>query len=99
MNQIFTYKKYPKIILEKFSDSIIAAYSYNEEIYFVTNQQNIFREDICNFRVGNRTPELWNAETGQTEQIASWQTNGEQTSVSLKFQPEESYFNKNKKGA
>lgn len=71
----------------------------NEEIYFVTNQQNIFREDICNFRVGNRTPELWNAETGQTEQIASWQTNGEQTSVSLKFQPEESYFIIFKKGA
>lgn len=32
MNQIFTYKKYPKIILEKFSDSIIAAYSNSEEV-------------------------------------------------------------------
>lgn len=38
MNQIFTYKKYPKIILEKFSDSIIAAYSYNEEISNTDNK-------------------------------------------------------------
>ena len=40
MNQIFTYKKYPKIILEKFSDSIIAAYSYNEEISNTDNKGN-----------------------------------------------------------
>ena len=64
----------------------------NEEIYFITNQQKIFRTDICNFRVGNRTPQLWNAETGQIEQIASWQTDGEQTSIALNFRPEESYF-------
>lgn len=49
MNQIFTYKKYPKIILEKFSDSIIAAYSYSEEILNTDNNDFIPSETFDQF--------------------------------------------------
>jgi hypothetical protein len=44
----------------------------DDDIYFVSNQQAKQRNEICRFRVGAKKPQLWNPETGKTEDIGVW---------------------------
>lgn len=62
------------------------------EIYFLSNQKNQYRTETCTFRVSGMTPERWNAVTGEIEGLPEWHTDGETTSISLDFAPEESCF-------
>jgi len=62
------------------------------EIYFVSNKQNETIEAICNFRVNDRRPELWWAETGQIEYPAMYSKINNGTSLPLRLTAFESVF-------
>lgn len=57
------------------------------DVYFVSNQRARAEEVKLTFRVSDRTPELWHAETGETEAAPVWSlgTDG-RTSVSLRLE-------------
>ena len=55
------------------------------EIYFVSNKQNADVEAICNFRVGNRRPEFWWPETGETEIPAIWSEGNNSTTLPVRL--------------
>ncbi|MES2808193.1 MAG: glycosyl hydrolase [Bacteroidota bacterium] len=44
----------------------------NDDIYFVSNSQAEQRVEKCSFRTAGGKPEVWNAETGRTEDVAVW---------------------------
>ncbi len=61
--------------------------SSEADIYFVANRSTNATSAMCNFRVGNRSPELWNAVTGEHSLANAFaQTNGV-TSLALDFAP------------
>ncbi len=44
----------------------------NDDVYFVSNPQASQRDEVCKFRIAGKKPQLWNPETGKTEDIAVW---------------------------
>lgn len=62
------------------------------DIYFVANPNPEPIEKECVFRIADRTPELWNPETGTTHPLSNvWKT-GDRTAVKLRFEPMQSWF-------
>ena len=64
----------------------------SEDIYFISNGQNVFSKDTCYFRVDGSIPELWDAETGRTKPLLHWNTDNGRTVIPLEFLPYQSYF-------
>lgn len=64
----------------------------NADIYFLSNQEDTSREVSAKFRITNKIPEIWNAETGQIRELSSWSVTQGHTIIPLKFGPAESYF-------
>ena len=62
------------------------------DIYFVSNQRQRFEAVECSFRVTGRSPELWNAETGEMRPAPVWREENGQTKVSVPFTPSGSIF-------
>ncbi|MGN6555952.1 MAG: glycosyl hydrolase, partial [Verrucomicrobiota bacterium] len=62
------------------------------DIYFVANQRQRFESLECSFRVSGKTPELWNAQTGQIEKAPVWRQENDRTIVPLRFDPAGSVF-------
>ena len=63
------------------------------DIYFVASAQKESRQELCRFRVTGKQPELWNAQTGEIEDAAVWQENGDgTTSVPIRLDEEGSVF-------
>lgn len=62
------------------------------EIFFVSNQSLDAQMVDCDFRVGGKQPELWNPLTGETRDLPEFHDDGTRTTVSLRFEPRESYF-------
>lgn len=63
------------------------------DIYFVVNSQKESRELACRFRITDKQPELWNAETGEIIKATVWQDNGDgTTTVSISFETEGAVF-------
>ena len=56
------------------------------EIYFLDNRGDKDAQFEASFRVGGLTPELWRAETGQSEAV-SYKIDGGRTSVPLHLEP------------
>lgn len=72
----------------------------SNSVYFVSNKtdQNIHPD--CIFRVDEGSPELWDPMTGEIRPLTDFLRFENQTQISLKFEPYESYFivfNKSKK--
>jgi len=65
----------------------------SDDIYFVANSLNQSRNLIANFRVVGKTPELWNAETGEITELPIWneKPNGV-TEIPLHMAPYGSFF-------
>jgi len=61
------------------------------DIYWVDNRQNRVAQIEASFPVSGRVPELWHAETGQSEPI-SWQRAGGSTVTPLTLKAHESVF-------
>jgi hypothetical protein len=65
----------------------------DRDIYFISNQQEIARQVEVTFRVENRQPQLWDAQTGQTESIPVYSTTDDgRTLVKLHLEPAASVF-------
>jgi len=62
------------------------------EVYFVSNQ--LYRDEVlsCTFRVGGKTPELWQPETGEIRKVAFYSQKGGSTTLPLRLGPAESVF-------
>lgn len=61
------------------------------DIYWLDSRSAEANAAEVSFRVSGKKPELWHAQTGQTEPI-SYRTEGGRTIVSLRFEPWEAYF-------
>ncbi len=62
------------------------------EIYFVSSQKARADEVECTFRVADRAPELWHADTGEMEAAPVWSVQGGRTMVPIRFDPAGSVF-------
>ncbi len=72
------------------------------DVYFVSNKTNTKIESNCLFRVTEGTPQLWNPMTGETRELPEFEAKNGQISISLQFEPYESYFivfNRNEKSS
>lgn len=64
----------------------------NEDIYFFNNETDTIKTYECVFRIKNKIPEFWNAETGKITKLAQFKNEGDVTRVWLKLKAEESVF-------
>lgn len=65
----------------------------DEDIYFFNNEKEDKAQQYeCVFKIKNKIPELWNAETGEIIPLAQFKNEGEFTRVWLKLKPKESAF-------
>jgi hypothetical protein len=62
------------------------------EIYFLTNPENRVVETAAVFRVSGLQPELWDPVTGEIRNLAQYAPMDGRTSVSLRFEPLQSFF-------
>ncbi|MCE7064966.1 glycosyl hydrolase [Dyadobacter sp. CY326] len=63
----------------------------NADIYWLNNRSDSPNEATLSFRVTGKVPQLWNAETGKTEEV-SYQIKDGHTIVPLQFQSWDAYF-------
>ena len=63
------------------------------DIYFVANAQKESREITASFRVKDKQPEIWNAQTGTITELAVWKNNPDGTvSIPLTLESEGAFF-------
>ncbi len=62
------------------------------EIYFVANKTPRAQDTVCTFRVADRRPELWQAETGNIVKPGAYKPAEGVTRVPISFGPYESFF-------
>jgi hypothetical protein len=61
------------------------------DVYFVSNRMSRVEQVDARFRVTGKAPEIWRADTGNSEPV-SYRIDGGETAVSLDLLPEESLF-------
>jgi hypothetical protein len=64
----------------------------DEDVYFVTNHRRRCERVVATFRISGKTPELWDAETGEIKPIFSYQEINGVTKVALDLQESGSAF-------
>lgn len=62
------------------------------EIYFIANQKDAPQEIEIAFRVNGKSPELWNAVTGEISKPGKWRVSNERSYVSLQLAANASVF-------
>ena len=63
----------------------------NADVYFVSNPRNVYVDAVCRFGASGRA-ELWNAETGRTEGVATMRPVSGGTEIPLALGPRDSVF-------
>jgi len=63
-----------------------------DDWYFVSNQRNKPLKVTASFRVSGKIPELWHADTGNSEPARNWTIRDGRTEVTLDFAPRGSMF-------
>ncbi len=63
-----------------------------KDVYFVANQLDQPRMLTLSFRIENMVPELYNPVTNETRPCAAWETENGRTTLSYRFEPDESLF-------
>jgi hypothetical protein len=61
------------------------------DIYFLSNRENVARTVRVVFRVRNLVPELWRAESGETQQLA-YRSTRQGVEVQLPFEAQDAFF-------
>jgi len=64
----------------------------DRDIYFISNRTNLPVEDICTFRDGTGTPELWDPVTGEIRLLSEFKHQNGQTSIPVKLDKNQSFF-------
>jgi hypothetical protein len=62
------------------------------DIYFIANQQNVQRVINLSLRVPNKIPEMWDPMTGETYQASEWNNENGRTNLTLRLEPNGSFF-------
>lgn len=62
------------------------------DVYFVRNGSQRTESVTCTFRVHDKTPELWEPDTGHIRQLATYAATGQSTTLPLRFEPYGSRF-------
>lgn len=62
------------------------------DIYFVSNKTNSTLNSLCNFRIDQGTPELWDPLTGEIRSLPEYVLKNERIQIPLKFEPFQSFF-------
>ena len=66
---------------------------YNDfEYRYLTTLPDRYEQVECSFRVTGKVPEIWNAITGETEEILTYREENGRTIIPLLFEPEGSKF-------
>jgi hypothetical protein len=64
----------------------------NCDAYFICNQQKQSLDRECIFKVNNKSPELWNPETGEIHTLAIFKNEDGRVRIPLHFGPRESHI-------
>ncbi len=64
----------------------------NEDIYFISNQQNCVRKIECSFRQSGKIPEIWNPQTKTIQKVYAYTIEDERVTLRLDLAPYESIF-------
>jgi len=64
----------------------------NEDIYFVVNKNERWESVECTFRVSGKQPEIWYPGSGESRDLAIYNTNASGTQLQLHLKPAESLF-------
>jgi hypothetical protein len=62
------------------------------EVYFLAGRRRQSEELVCTFRVEGKQPEVWNAVTGETAQVATYEVTEGRTRVPVRLDPAGSVF-------
>lgn len=62
------------------------------DIYFLSNQEETHRQVIVSFRITNKLPQLWHADTGTMETAPQWRQQPHRTDVTIDLGPCGSVF-------
>ncbi|RKR84320.1 F5/8 type C domain-containing protein [Mucilaginibacter gracilis] len=62
------------------------------DLYFISNQQNRARVIDLSLRVANKIPEMWDPMTGETYQCSQYTNENGRTNLTLKLEPNGSFF-------
>jgi hypothetical protein len=86
----------PDFMIEKGDNSdinFIHRKTKESDIYFIANARKENRELLIRFRVSDKKPEMWNAETGKIINLAVWHNNSDgTTSVPISLETEQAVF-------
>lgn len=64
----------------------------NEDIYYITNQEDETYSLTISFRITNKIPEIWDPKTGTITKASNYQIGTENVTVTYDFAPYESIF-------
>lgn len=62
------------------------------DLYFVANRTAEAVETACTFLVAGMQPELWDPLTGEIRDLPRFETDGQRTTVPMRFEPNQSFF-------
>ena len=83
-------------VLQDFRSDVPLRYNHRRdgetEIYFVANPEDRVLSAECFFRVSGKQPELWDAVAGKVRDLPEFASKVGATSVTLRFEPFQSYF-------
>lgn len=82
----------PDLVVKNNKKEFMHRKSKDADIYFFYNEKDEPANYECTFRVGNKIPELWNANTGEITKLARFKTTDKETTVWLNLKPLESAF-------
>lgn len=93
LQEVLTSLKTPPALLET-NASVLWKHraAPDAEIFFLSNQTNQQLPIAPSFRVSNRAPQIWNAETARIEEIATYREIAGRTVVPLVLEPSQSVF-------
>jgi hypothetical protein len=64
----------------------------DSDLYFVSNPEPETRKVKCSFRISGKIPELWDPENGMISELPDYETSNGSISVTIPFNPMQSWF-------
>ena len=62
------------------------------DIYFISNQTDVFEKLQCSFRVSDKQPEFWDAVSGKKRNVSDWTVENGCTKIPIELSPYGSVF-------
>jgi len=62
------------------------------EIYFISNQEDCYREVVASFRVSGKRPSFWHPDTGTVEPVPVFEERDGRVFIPVRLSPSDSLF-------